>query len=84
MPQHEQRRGFAYQRRGHHAGTYDGLGNVVRAGPGVFVMVNYEWKVRGVHYEDEAPARLYRVFHDIEDTESEVDEDLASHRCRHV
>ena len=49
----------------------------VPAAPSFFVSpkVNYEWTVNGVKHEGEAPARLYRVFHHIEDN-SPTDENL--------
>ena len=76
MPAHPNRRGFAYQRRGHHAAVNDGLGNIIRPGAAVFVKVNYTWRVDGTDDEGEAPARLYRIFHNMEDEDTSPDEAL--------
>ena len=70
MPLHGERTGVAYQRRGHHLGVRDGLGSVMRSGGAVFTTAAYVWKVSGKTISGEAPARLLRLFHNIEDEET--------------
>ena len=76
MPLHGERTGVAYQRRGHHLGVRDGLGCVVRSGAAVFTTAAYIWKVSGKTITGEAPARLLRLFHDIEDEDTPTDENM--------
>ena len=63
------RRGLGFQRAGHHAAWQDGLGNLIRPGEVVFNVVSYKWKVKGKMREGAAPARIFRIFYDIEEEE---------------